>query len=677
MRRKIIGILGITALLAALIVPASVVLAQDVDVSVNAPAEVDAGDDFTATVDIANVENFNAGQYDVVFDDTVLRLDDVTAGEIDGTAIPVGAWNLIEAGRARVVQAAGGVVGVTGDGTLAELEFHVIGDPGDESDIDLENGLLGDNVGVEIEVANWLGDTVTVAGEAPPEGVVVTINAQAVVDAGDDFTAAVDIVNVENFNAGQYDVVFDDTVLRLDDVTAGEIDGTAIPVGAWNLIEAGRARVVQAAGGVVGVTGDGTLAELEFHVIGDPGDESDIDLENGLLGDNVGVEIEVANWLGDTVTVAGVVEGVVVTIDAPAEVPEDSDFTAAVAIDNVENLDVAYYEVVFDDTVLRLDDVTAGDIDGTEIPVGASNLVDGRVIIVQNVPDLAGASGDGTLAELQFHVIGDAGDESDIDLENGLLGDNVGVEIEAFWLDGAVDVVGGEFEETFGPTALAEGLRDPICRIPEGATNLAIELTTAASPGPDMDLELYDDGTCVIGDIGVIDSAPGGSYEGDDFGYSGYDGGEEYITADGPLGQAYDLMVFAYEGGSYTVTVYYEIPVGVDVTPPEIDIEVTASTPTVGEPVTVTVTATDPSGVAMVYFMVSSPWLGGLSVGMAAPQVAYEDIVGVVVSFGDEASLTFAPGWAGTYTVEAWAADELDNMTPEGNPVTEDFEVVA
>jgi len=40
------------------------------------------------------------------------------------------------------------------------------------------------------------------------------------------------------------------------------------------------------------------------------------------------------------------------------------------------------------------------------------------------------------------------------------------------------------------------------------------------------------------------------------------------------------------------------------------------------------------------------------------------------MSFDDEASLTFVLGWAGTYTVNAWACDQLGNCTPEATPMT-------
>ena len=678
--RKIATILGVTALLAALLVPAAVVLAQDTVVSIDAPAVVDPGSDFTAQVDIVDVENLDTAQYEIVFDSTVLQLDNVTAGNVGGTAIPVDIANPIAAGRVRIVQNVPGLTGVDGDGYLAELEFSVVGDPGDVSAIDLQNGLLGDNLAQQIP-ATWVDGAVTVSGAAPPPGdVVVSIDVDALVAPDSDFTADVDIVNVENLDSAQYEVVFDDTVLRLDDVTDGTVDGTAIPVDIWNPIAAGRVRIVQNVPGLAGVDGDGTLAVLQFHVIGDVGDESDIDLQNGLLGDNAGVEID-ATWVDGSVMVIGEPPpgALVVSIDAPPEVPPNSDFTADVDIVNVENLDSAAYDVVFDDTVLRLDDVTDGTIDGTAIPVDIWNLVDGRVTIVQNVPGLAGVTGDGTLAELEFHVIGDVGDSSAIDLQNGMLGDNVGVEIDdAFWVDGAVTVgvpPPTEFEQTFVGT-LAEGVRAYICTIPGGATELDISMSTAAPPGADMDLEFYKGPTFVIGEGGQIDSASPGtfSYAGDTFGYSGWSGvggdpGEEYITSLGPLTQSYDLKVYAYEAGTYTVDVFYMMP-GPDSDPPTIDID--APDGTVGVPATITVSATDPSGVVWIYFGV---WPDEYE--FTGTEADWFNAWLMASGPGGEVSLTFTPlaHMVDGYHVAAWAGDMVGNFTPDGDPVIVDWAV--
>ena len=70
--------------------------------------------------------------------------------------------------------------------------------------------------------------------------------------------------------------------------------------------------------------------------------------------------------------------------------------------------------------------------------------------------------------------------------------------------------------------------------IPAGATELEITLSATA----DLDLNLYDGLTLVVGWHGEIDSSGTGSYGGDTFAYSGWNGGVEYINSDGPLGQA-------------------------------------------------------------------------------------------------------------------------------------------
>ena len=276
--------------------------AAGVTVSIDAPSKVGADSDFTVTVDISQVTDFDAADYDVSFDDSVLRLDDITAGEIDGTAIPIDDWNEISPGTYTIVQNVPGVDGVTGSGTLAELHFHVIGSAGDSSDIDLPDGTLNDNQGVEIE-ADWLGDSITVTEALPPGAVKVSLNAPDVADADSDFTVTVDISQVTNFDAAQYNISFDDTVLRLDNVTDGTVDGTAIPVDMWSPQDGGPCIILQNVPGLDGVTGSGTLAELHFHVIGSAGDRSYIGLQNGVLSDNTGVEIE-AEWVGDMLIVS-------------------------------------------------------------------------------------------------------------------------------------------------------------------------------------------------------------------------------------------------------------------------------------------------------------------------------------------------------------------------------------
>jgi len=202
--------------------------------------------------------------------------------------------------------------------------------------------------------------------------------------------------------------------------------------------------------------------------------------------------------------------------------------------------------------------------------------------------------------------------------------------------------------------SLAKDARDTLVDIPSGATELEITLSATA----DIDLELYDGNTFVIGWKAIISSSEPTTrtYQGDTFAYT--------------LSQAYTLKVYGYQAGSYTVTVSY-VPAAPSNPPPTISIDVPA-TVTLGNAVTVAVSATDPDGVRVVMFMVSSPWPEEWTLISSN----YENIVEFVMSFDDEASLTFVPGLAGTYTVDAWACDELGNFTPEATPVTTTFVVV-
>ena len=212
-----------------------------------------------------------------------------------------------------------------------------------------------------------------------------------------------------------------------------------------------------------------------------------------------------------------------------------------------------------------------------------------------------------------------------------------------------------EVELEFTGTLAQGETSSTLTTIPADATLLEITLSAAT----DLDLNLFDDATFVIGWHGEIDSSGSttGIYEGDTFVYSGWNGGEEYINSDGPLGRAYDLKVYGFQAGDYTVTVSYVSGAPLN-PPPTITITVLPTSVTLGSQVTVTVSATDADGVEKVMFTVSSP-----------------DVIQSVMSFDDEMSLTFVPGLAGTYTVEARAEDNQGNITPEANPETTTFVV--
>jgi len=168
--KKLMTILGIVTIVALLLGGGTVlsVAAQSAaTVSIDAPDEAAADSDFTATVDITEVTDFDACNYDVSFDASVLRLDDITSGEIGSTAIPVDMYNEISSGTYTVVQNAPGFAGVSGSGYLAVLHFHVVGSEGDSSAINLSIFLFSHKTANEI-TATWTGDSVSVPDATAP-----------------------------------------------------------------------------------------------------------------------------------------------------------------------------------------------------------------------------------------------------------------------------------------------------------------------------------------------------------------------------------------------------------------------------------------------------------------------------------------------------------------------------
>jgi len=142
-----------------------------VQVSINAPDRVLPDSDFPATVDISEVANLNAAQYDISFDPLVLRLDDITPGQIDSTEIPV-MFSEIIPGTYRVIQSMG-LGTVSGSGYLSVLHFHVIGSLGTSSTINLSNGVLSRLEPYEEIPATWIGHSLDVSvlpGDANGDG---------------------------------------------------------------------------------------------------------------------------------------------------------------------------------------------------------------------------------------------------------------------------------------------------------------------------------------------------------------------------------------------------------------------------------------------------------------------------------------------------------------------------
>ena len=144
----------------ALVLPATV-SATGVTVSASAPAQVGPGTDFVASVNITSVTGFDACNYDITYDPSVINVTGVTNGLIGNTTIPVVMWQQVASGKIRVIEDIPGVSGVTGSGYLAQIDCHVIGAYGSTSTIVFSDGTLSSGSATEI-TANWAGDSVTV-----------------------------------------------------------------------------------------------------------------------------------------------------------------------------------------------------------------------------------------------------------------------------------------------------------------------------------------------------------------------------------------------------------------------------------------------------------------------------------------------------------------------------------
>ena len=122
---------------------------------------------------------------------------------------------------------------------------------------------------------------------------------------------------------------------------------------------------------------------------------------------------------------------VTVSVENPLEVIEN--FTAMVNIDNVSDLAMVMFNLSYDPSVIRIKNVERG----SDISSWSSWLQDtctAGTVKVFAFANFSGSPVDGSaeLARLEFTVVGEVGDRSDIDIR-GILGDSDMGYIEAVW----------------------------------------------------------------------------------------------------------------------------------------------------------------------------------------------------------------------------------------------------
>jgi hypothetical protein len=152
-------------LLLLILLAVASVIAQEVEVRVNAPEYVEVT--FDVTIDISEVTNFDSAQFNLSFDSSVVNVTDVTDGCLDGEAIPILTWNLIDVDTIQVIVDNQGIEGVNGSGYLVNILFEVKGEGGAECVLDIHDGLLVNNTGAEIP-AKWIDAEIRIGKEEEP-----------------------------------------------------------------------------------------------------------------------------------------------------------------------------------------------------------------------------------------------------------------------------------------------------------------------------------------------------------------------------------------------------------------------------------------------------------------------------------------------------------------------------
>ena len=131
-----------------------------------------------------------------------------------------------------------------------------------------------------------------------------------------------------------------------------------------------------------------------------------------------------------------------VRVNAPDEVLAGSTFTTGVDIDYVENLNSGQFDLSYDNSVLSVADVRLGDFPWPAgSSVGWAHMDLDTIRVIFDCPWAAGATGSGTLIEVDLSVIGNECNTSDLDLSNGGLWDIGANDIPVDdWVDDSVHV---------------------------------------------------------------------------------------------------------------------------------------------------------------------------------------------------------------------------------------------
>ena len=298
---KQLGVTIAVVLIITIAFAAQASAANDPEVSVRAPDWTITAFDATIMMEYFDDDYIKdlEGEFDLSFDTDVVSVVSVTGMKIKTKVVPI-EWEFVEGSDNKKIHVEFIIPDDTGTRTYGEfvkIQFNLVGDRGDSSLLDI-SGSLADKDGTAVS-AKWTDDTVNI------ESFDVEVNAPEFVST-DTFDAEIDITDVVDLNCGSFDLSFDPGVVNVTDVKPGTIGGATIPIEGWTFEKSDMIRVIFKLPGDNGVSGSGTLATVNFDVIGEDGDSSVLDIvekSSDTVISNTESDGLPVNWIDATVTI--------------------------------------------------------------------------------------------------------------------------------------------------------------------------------------------------------------------------------------------------------------------------------------------------------------------------------------------------------------------------------------
>jgi hypothetical protein len=170
--------------------------ADGVTVSISAPASVPPGGEFSVSVNVSEVSDLVAHQFDITYNPSVIQVTGpengagVTSGLIGPTTLPVSMWGFIPPGTPGTIRVLCSIYSeaASGSGYLAKIQFQAVGALSSSSDLTLSTVVLVDSEAQYILPLTLIGSSVVVSGAGGPP----------VAEAGNNRTVEANTVNGAN-----------------------------------------------------------------------------------------------------------------------------------------------------------------------------------------------------------------------------------------------------------------------------------------------------------------------------------------------------------------------------------------------------------------------------------------------------------------------------------------------